>query len=78
MPMKDLTKGHDDVKGNMFAKQWIASEVDRMEQEGATVEMNFDTRFSGKDEETILRSLTTGFAEFLELFLDRVFTLLEN
>jgi proteasome activator subunit 4 len=78
MPMEDLTKGRDDVNGNMLAMQWITSEVDRMEQEGAGVEMNYDRDLSDEDEEMILRSSTTGFAEFLTSFLGRVFTLLEN
>ncbi|EEH20926.2 hypothetical protein PABG_03157 [Paracoccidioides brasiliensis Pb03] len=78
IPFEDLTQGRDDVNGNMLAIQWITGELERMENEGAAVEMNYDTDLSDKDEEMILRSSTTGFGEFLISFLGRVFTLLEN
>ncbi|KAI1913479.1 Proteasome activator BLM10 [Ophidiomyces ophidiicola] len=78
IPFEDLTKGRDDVQGNMLAMQWITGEIERMEEQGASVEMNYDTELTDEDEERILRSSTTGFGEFLISFLGRVFTLLEN
>lgn len=78
IPFEDLTKGRDDVQGEMLAMQWVTGEIERMEQEGASVEMNYDTELTDEDEELILRSSTTGFGEFLISFLGRVFTLLEN
>lgn len=78
IPFVDLTSGRDDVQGNMVAIEWITSELERMEQEGASVELNYDTNLDDKDEELILRSSTAGFGEFLTSFLGRVFTLLEN
>lgn len=78
IPFEDLTKGRDDVNGNMLAMQWITSELERMEQEGASVELDYDNALSDEDEMMILRSSTTGFGEFLTSFLGRVFTLLEN
>lgn len=78
IPFEDLTLGRDDVNGNMLAMQWITGELERMEDQGASVEINYDTDLSDKDEELILRSSTTGFGEFLISFLGRVFTLLEN
>ncbi|KAF3896056.1 Proteasome activator complex subunit 4 [Trichophyton interdigitale] len=78
IPFEDLTKGRDDVNGNMLAVEWVTGELERMEEQGASVEMNYDTELSDEDEEKILRSSTTEFGEFLISFLGRVFTLLEN
>ena len=78
IPLHDLTEGEEGVSGNMVAMEWITSEVDRMEQEGANVQLDYDTKLDDKDEEMILRSSTAGFAEFLTSFLGKVFTLLEN
>ncbi|WEW60774.1 Proteasome activator BLM10 [Emydomyces testavorans] len=78
IPFEDLTQGREDVTGNMLAMQWITGELERMEEEGASVEINYETGLSDEDEERILRSSTTGFGEFLISFLGRVFTLLEN
>ncbi|KAF3481378.1 uncharacterized protein GIQ15_04137 [Arthroderma uncinatum] len=78
IPFEDLTKGRDDVNGNMIAVEWVTGELERMEEQGASVEMNYDTELSDEDEEKILRSSTTEFGEFLISFLGRVFTLLEN
>ncbi|GME47814.1 Armadillo-like helical [Neofusicoccum parvum] len=61
-----------------LALQWIASQVDRLEREGAGVEFDYEEELSDQEEEAILRSSTTGFAEFVITFLGRVFTLLEN
>ena len=78
IPLHDLTEGRDDVSGNMIAMEWITSEVDRMEQEGANITLGYDTKLGDKDEELILRSSTAGLAEFVSSFLGKVFTLLEN
>ncbi|KAG8530932.1 uncharacterized protein KY384_004289 [Bacidia gigantensis] len=78
IPLQDLTKGREDVTGNMLAMEWITNEVTRMEQEGVDVQMDYSDGLSDQDEELILRSSTAGFAEFLSSFLGRVFTLLEN
>ncbi|KAF2089335.1 hypothetical protein K490DRAFT_37416 [Saccharata proteae CBS 121410] len=61
-----------------LALQWITAQVDKLEREGAGVELNYATELSDQEEELILRSSTTGFAEFVITFLGRVFTLLEN
>jgi len=78
IPFHNLTKGRDDISGSMLAVQWITSEVGRMEQEGANVELDYQDGLTDEDEEEILRSSTAGFGEFLGSFLGRVFTLLEN
>jgi len=78
IPLHDLTQGQEGVSGNMIAMEWITSEVDRMEQEGANVELDYEKKLDDKDEEMILRSSTAGFAEFVSSFLGKVFTLLEN
>lgn len=77
IPFHDLTKGQDSVSGNMPAMEWITSEVDRMEQEGVNVELDY-SKLDEKEEEIILRSSTAGLAEFVSSFLGKVFTLLEN
>ena len=78
IPFWDLTESGDDISGSMLAVQWITSEVGRMEQEGANVELNYSTGLTDEDEELILRSSTAGFGEFIGSFLGRIFTLLEN
>jgi len=78
IPFCNLTEGRDDASGSMLAVQWITSEVGRMEQDGANVELDYTTGLTDEDEELILRSSTAGFGEFLGSFFGRVFTLLEN
>jgi proteasome activator subunit 4 len=78
IPFHDLTKGRDDVSGSMLAMEWITSEVGRMEEEGANVQLEYRNALNDVDEEMILRSSTAGFPEFLTSFLGKVFTLLEN
>ncbi|KIW73322.1 hypothetical protein PV04_01453 [Phialophora macrospora] len=77
IPFEDLSKGRDDVQGNILAIEWITGEMERMEQEGAAVQLNY-AALNEKDEELILASSTAGLAEFVTSFLGRVFTLLEN
>lgn len=78
IPLHDLTEGQDQLSGSMLAMDWITSEVIRMEQAGANLELDYANTLSDADEEMILRSSTASFAEFLSSFLGRVFTLLEN
>ena len=78
IPLQDLTVGQEQLSGNVLAMDWITSEVTRMEQAGANLELDYANSISDADEEMILRSSTASFAEFLSSFLGRVFTLLEN
>ncbi|KAI9933023.1 hypothetical protein AWENTII_004630 [Aspergillus wentii] len=78
IPMADLTKGREDVNCNMLAMQWISGEMERMEEEGVEVQLNYDKDLDDETEEMILRSSTCGFGDFIISFLGRVFTLLEN
>ena len=78
IPFHDLTKGKEEISGSMLALEWVTSEVSRMEQEGANVELDYINKLSDEDEDLILRSSTASFAEFLSSLLGRVFTLLEN
>ena len=77
IPFEDLSKGRDEVQGNMLAMQWITTEMEKMEQEGADIELNYQS-MDEKEEEIVLASSTAGFSEFVTSFLGRVFTLLEN
>jgi proteasome activator subunit 4 len=78
IPLADLTRGRDDVNCNMLAMQWITGEMERMEEQGVEVQLNYDTDLDDETEEMILRSSTCGFGDFIISFLGRVFTLLEN
>ncbi|KAI9675522.1 MAG: hypothetical protein M1829_003326 [Trizodia sp. TS-e1964] len=78
IPFQDLSRGREGVEGSALAVQWVTSEVDQMERDGANVELNYTEGFSDEDEAMVLASSTTGFGEFLISFLGRVFTLLEN
>ena len=78
VPFQDLTRGVEDVSGNMLALDWITAQVALMEQEGVNVELDYDAGLSDRDEEMILRSSTASFGEFIVAFLGKIFTLLEN
>lgn len=69
---------HDSSLGTAVAQQWVASQVDRFEQEGTMVELDYDQELTDEEEAAILKSSTAGFAEFLTSFIGRVFTLLQN
>jgi len=64
--------------GTAIAVEWVTSQVARFEQEGPDIEIDYAAELTDEDEETILKSSTAGFAEFLTSFLARVFTLLQN
>jgi proteasome activator subunit 4 len=61
-----------------LASRWIMGELERLESLSGEGEIDYDKELSDHEEEMILRSSTTGLAEFLMSFLGRVFTLLEN
>ena len=64
--------------GTALAVEWITAQVSRFEHEGPGIEIDYSTEVSEEDEESILKSSTAGFAEFVISFLGRVFTLLQN
>ncbi|PLB35115.1 proteasome activator BLM10 [Aspergillus candidus] len=78
IPLVDLTKGREDVNSSMLAIQWVSGEMERMEEEGVQIQLNYETDLDDQTEEMILRSSTCGFGDFIVSFLGRVFTLLEN
>jgi len=77
IPFEDLSSGRDEVQGQMPAMQWITGEMEKMEQEGSDIKLDYAS-LDPKEEEMILASSTAGFNEFVASFLGRVFTLLEN
>ncbi|KAK5944089.1 Proteasome activator BLM10 [Knufia obscura] len=77
IPFQDLSKDREDVQGSMHAMQWISGEMEKMEAEGANVQLDYSA-MDEREEEQILASSTAGFSEFVTSFLGRVFTLLEN
>jgi proteasome activator subunit 4 len=79
IPLCDLTQEHDGSGlGSRVALEWVGAEVERLEREGADVHIDYDTELSDENEESILRSSTSGFSEFIISFLGRIFILLEN
>jgi proteasome activator subunit 4 len=66
------------IEDTGLALRWITEQVDRLDREGANIELNYGEELSDADEQAILRSSTTELAEFVTSFLGRVFTLLEN
>lgn len=79
IPMCDLTREHDGSGSDSYiALQWVGQEVERLEREGADVNIDYDQELTDEQEEAILRSSTSGFGEFIISFLGRIFTLLEN
>ena len=78
IPFYDLTESTEAVSGSMLAAGWIASEMDRMQIEGPTIDLDYENKLSEMDEELILRSSTASLAEFLSSFLTKVFTVFEN
>lgn len=78
IPMVDMTQGREDINCNMLAMQWISGEMERMEEQGSDVQLNYETDLDDETEEMILRSSTCGFGDFTISFIGRVFTLLEN
>lgn len=91
IPLHDLTKsrtagdmdvdGEEDAlssRGTAIAVEWVTQQVDRFEQEGALISVDYESELTDAEEEIILRSSTAGFAEFLHSFIGKVFTLLQN
>jgi proteasome activator subunit 4 len=79
IPLCDLTEGdRGSGLGSHVALEWVGAEVERLEREGAGVHIDYDAELSDETEEAVLRSSTSGFAEFVISFLGRIFTLLEN
>ncbi|KAI9678792.1 MAG: hypothetical protein M1817_005850 [Caeruleum heppii] len=78
IPLHDMTEGRDEVQGSSIAVQWITSEVERMERDGAALSLDYEEELTEADENMILRASTASIGEFLISLLGRVFTLLEN
>lgn len=68
----------DPAAGTALAQEWVTGQVDRFEQEGPGIEVDYSTELSDEDEEAVLKSSTAGFSEFVISFLGRTFTLLQN
>ncbi|KAF2274746.1 uncharacterized protein EI97DRAFT_434978 [Westerdykella ornata] len=75
---RDGTETPREEDNTGLAMEWITQQVERLEKAGGDIEIDYSKELSDEEEARILRSSTTGLAEFLTLFLGRVFTLLEN
>lgn len=79
---KKIASDEDDhdplpVDGTL-AINWVTDQIDRLEAEGANVEIDYDAELTDEDEEAIVISSTADFQTFVSSLLDRVFTLLRN
>ncbi|RKF63692.1 Proteasome activator complex subunit 4B [Erysiphe neolycopersici] len=75
VPFHDLSQGNSD---SSLAIEWVQGEMERMENEGPNIEIDYRTELSDDDEANILRSSTASFGEFVLSLLGKIFTLLEN
>ncbi|SPO04812.1 related to Mms19p [Cephalotrichum gorgonifer] len=78
IPIVSLAGDGEQVHDTSIAVQWVQGEMERMERDGQDVKIDYENELSDKDEQTILRSSTAGFGEFVLTLLGKVFTLLEN
>lgn len=78
IPFVDITQEDGITHDTSLAMEWIHGEMDRMEQEGPNVVLDYKNELSDEDEANILRSSTAGFGEFITALLGKIFTLLEN
>lgn len=85
VPMWDLTvqsaaesKSGEEKLDGMIAAQWVTGQIERLEAEGVDIEIDYQSELSDTDEETILRSSTAEFHNFISSLLERVFSLLRN
>ncbi|KAJ5050539.1 uncharacterized protein L3040_002416 [Drepanopeziza brunnea f. sp. 'multigermtubi'] len=78
VPFIDLTKEHGEIHDSSLAIQWVQGEMQRMEDVGPNIDIDYRIELSDEDEETIVRSSTAGFGEFVLSLLGKIFTLLEN
>ena len=79
VPLHNLGKGPDgEDLGNSWALTFITNEVQRLDEVGPNVEINYAEELSVEDEEKYLRSSTVDMNEFVVSLLERVFTLLKN
>ncbi|KAI0188747.1 hypothetical protein EV127DRAFT_482292 [Xylaria flabelliformis] len=78
IPFVNLAKENSKIHDTSLAMQWVQGEMDRMEQEGQDVKIDYKNELSDEDEADIARSSTAGFAEFVLTLMGKVFTLLEN
>ncbi|KAK4985302.1 Proteasome activator BLM10 [Elasticomyces elasticus] len=88
IPFYDLTKEkrivddeeREQPSGTGLALQWVAAQVDRLAEDssGTGASIDYETELTDADEEMVVRSSTAGLADFITVFLGRVFTLLQN
>jgi proteasome activator subunit 4 len=78
IPFVPLTHDGDDIYDTSLARNWLQTEMERMEREGLDARLCYDEELSDEEEAIILRSSTAGLREFAAALLGRVFALLEN
>ncbi|KAK4623702.1 Proteasome activator complex subunit 4 [Fulvia fulva] len=76
--MVDASSPPSGSTGTGIAVEWVTAQVNRFEQGGPGIEIDYANELSDEDEEMILKSSTAGFQEFLISFIGKVFTLLQN
>ncbi|RKF51381.1 Proteasome activator complex subunit 4 [Golovinomyces cichoracearum] len=78
VPFYNLNEGNSECSASSLAIQWVQGEMERMENDGPNVEIDYRTELSDEYEAKILRSSTASFGEFVLSLLEKIFTLLEN
>ena len=79
-PLQEIDSNDGEAIGSAVAQGFIASEMDKVEEAGATTVLDYRSQleYEGFGEEIILKSSTCSLSDFVSSFLGRVFTLLEN
>jgi proteasome activator subunit 4 len=83
VPFYDLskepgTKDDDNYYDAAIASQWVGGEIEKFEQAGPTIEIDYEKELEPAQELTILISTTTQLDVFVDAVLEKVFTLLKN
>jgi proteasome activator subunit 4 len=75
---KEPGEADEDGLSNTWALTFITSEVDRLDEKGPNIEINYKSELNEADERKYLASSTVRLTEFVDSLLERVFTLLKN
>jgi proteasome activator subunit 4 len=82
VPLHNMGKepGEADEEGlsNTWALTFITSQVDRLDDKGPNIEIDYKSELTEADERKYLASSTARLTEFVDSLLERVFTLLKN
>lgn len=75
---KEPGAADEESLSNTWALAFITGEVDRLDDQGPNIDINYTKELDPEDEKKYLASSTVTLAEFVDSLLERVFTLLKN